>query len=61
LLWFREGGEVSEKHWRDIVSVLRISGGTIDDGYLDSWSSRLSLEGLLRRAREARSPELSGG
>src|SRR6478609_5463586 len=61
LLWFREGGEVSEKQWRDIVSVLRISGGTIDDGYLDSWSSRLSLEGLLRRAREARSPELSSG
>lgn len=22
LLWFREGGEVSEKQWRDIVSVL---------------------------------------
>lgn len=61
LLWFREGGEVSEKQWRDIVSVLRISGGTIDDEYLDSWSSRLSLEGLLRRAREARSPELSSG
>ncbi len=61
LLWFREGGEVSEKQRRDIVSVLRISGGTIDDGYLDSWSSRLGLEGLLRRAREARSPELSSG
>lgn len=61
LLWFREGGEVSEKQWRDIVSVLRISGGTIDEGYLDSWSSRLGLEGLLRRAREARSPELSSG
>ncbi|HEX2670201.1 MAG TPA: hypothetical protein VHM25_04980 [Polyangiaceae bacterium] len=43
------------------MSVLRISGGTTDDGYLDSWSSRLSLEGLPRRAREARSPELSSG
>jgi hypothetical protein len=59
LLWFREGGEVSEKQWRDIVSVLRISGDTMDDAYLDSWSSRLSLEVLLRRARDARGPELS--
>ncbi len=58
LLWFREGGGVSEKQWRDIVSVLRISGDTMDDAYLDSWSSRLSLEVLLRRAREARSPDL---
>jgi hypothetical protein len=59
LLWFREGGSVSEKQWRDIVSVLRISQGAIDDGYLDSWAARLDLAELLARARAARSPELS--
>ena len=58
LLWFREGGEVSEKQWRDIVSVLRISATTIDDAYLTSWASRLELEALLQRAREARSVDL---
>jgi len=58
LLWFREGGGVSEKQWRDIVSVLRISGASMDDAYLTSWGSRLELEALLQRAREARSPEL---
>src|SRR5262249_9778227 len=26
LLWYREGGEVSDKQWRDIVEVLRVSG-----------------------------------
>jgi hypothetical protein len=61
LLWFREGGEVSEKQWRDIVSVLRISGHVMDDGYLGYWASQLKLEALLRRAREARSPELPKG
>ena len=25
LLWYREGGEVSDRQWRDVVSVLRIS------------------------------------
>jgi hypothetical protein len=59
LLWFREGGSVSEKQWRDIVSVLRISQSAIDDHYLDSWATRLDLAELLARARTARSPELS--
>jgi len=58
LLWFREGGAVSEKQWRDIVSVLRISGASMDDAYLTSWASRLELEALLQRAREARSMNL---
>ena len=60
LLWFREGGEVSEKQWRDIVSVLRVSGHGMDDAYLTSWASRLGLDALLERARAARSPELPG-
>jgi hypothetical protein len=58
LLWFREGGEVSEKQWRDIVSVLRISGDTMDEAYLSAWAERLHLQALLKRAKEARSPEL---
>jgi hypothetical protein len=60
LLWFRKGGEVSEKQWRDIVSVLRISGDTLDDAYLSAWAGRLKLETLLARARAARRPDLPG-
>jgi len=60
LLWFREGGSVSEKQWRDIVGVLRISQKTLDNSYLDSWAVRLNLNELLTRARSARSPDLSG-
>lgn len=60
LLWFREGGSVSEKQWRDIVGVLRISHATLDNAYVDSWAARLSLTELLASARNARSPELSG-
>src|SRR6478609_11728488 len=51
LLWFREGGEVSEKQWRDVVSVLQISGHTMDQTYLTSWASRLHVTDLLERAR----------
>ncbi|HET7544156.1 MAG TPA: hypothetical protein VFK05_30000 [Polyangiaceae bacterium] len=51
LLWFREGGEVSEKQWRDIVSVLEISGEKMDQTYLTGWASRLQITDLLERAR----------
>lgn len=60
LLWFREGGCVSEKQWRDIVGVLRISQKTLDNSYLDLWAVRLNINELLTLARSARSPDLPG-
>lgn len=51
LLWFREGGGVSDRQWRDVVEVLRVSGGELDRAYLDSWGVRLGLAELLSRAR----------
>lgn len=53
LLWFREGGEESEKQWRDVVSVLKISGDKMDQTYLTSWASRLKITQLLERARSS--------
>ena len=50
LLWFRQGGGVSEKQWRDVVEVLRVSGGEMDRTYLESWATRLDLESLLAKA-----------
>jgi hypothetical protein len=50
LLWYREGGEVSEKQWRDIVEVLRVSGPSMDVAYLDVWGERLGIVELLGRA-----------
>jgi hypothetical protein len=51
LLWYREGGEVSEKQWRDVVEVLRVSGPEMNPAYLDMWAPRLGLDALLARAR----------
>ena len=51
LAWYRGGGEVSAKQWRDVVEVLRVSGQTLDDGYLDHWAPRLAVADLLERAR----------
>ncbi len=50
LLWYRAGGEVSDKQWRDIVSVLRVSRDQIDRAYLETWAARLGIAALLERA-----------
>ena len=50
LLWYREGGEVSSKQWRDIVEVLRVSAAEIDRAYLMAWAGRLGISALLVRA-----------
>jgi len=53
LLWYRQGGEVSDKQWRDVVSVLRVSGPLLHVEYLDRWAAKLGLTNLLERARRS--------
>ena len=50
LLWYRAGGEVSDRQWRDVVEVLRVNHGALDGAYLTAWSERLGLAELLQRA-----------
>jgi hypothetical protein len=51
LLWYRMGGGVSERQWRDVVEVLQVGGEGLDRAYLDEWATRLALIPLLERAR----------
>jgi len=53
LLWYRDGGEVSDKQWRDIVSILRVNAGTLELPYLDQWAARLQCTDMLQKARTA--------
>lgn len=55
LEWFRMGGEVSDRQWRDILGILKAQGERLDRAYLQQWAAQLQLEELLERAlREAR-------
>ena len=51
LLWYRTGGEVSERQWRDVAGVLRVQAGSLDDDYLASWAEELGIADLLARVR----------
>ncbi|MEZ4364211.1 MAG: hypothetical protein R3B48_28815 [Kofleriaceae bacterium] len=52
LRWYRLGGEVSDRQWRDVVSVLRLLGERADRAYLEQVASGEGLGELLRRAQE---------
>lgn len=52
LTWFRLGGEVSERQWRDVVSILAIQGDRVDSDDLDETAALLGLSDLLERARD---------
>jgi len=51
LLWYRQGGCVSDRQWRDVVEVLQVSGPEMDGRYLRSWAERLDLTDMLARAK----------
>lgn len=52
LRWFRLGGEVSDRQWRDVLGVLTVQGDALDETYLARMAARMNLTDLLERARE---------
>jgi hypothetical protein len=52
LRWFKDGGSVSTSQWRDVVEILRVNAGTLEDAYLDEWAPRLDVAVELRSARK---------
>lgn len=51
LWWYREGGEVSDRQWRDVLGVLRQLGGAAEEEYLVKSAGALGVLDLLDRAR----------
>lgn len=50
LEWYRMGGEVSDRQWRDILGVLKTKAGELDLEYLRKWGAELKVSDLLKRA-----------
>ncbi len=49
LEWYRQGGEVSERQWRDVSGILKIQAGNLDLVYLRHWAKELKVRDLLER------------
>ena len=50
LEWFRLGGEISERQWRDILGVVKTQQPTLDIDYLKQWAQSLGVTDLMERA-----------
>jgi hypothetical protein len=50
LRWYRQGGEVSDRQWRDVLGIMRVAGRDLDRGYLARWAGDLGVADLLDRA-----------
>lgn len=50
LLWYRDGGEVSDRQWSDVLGVIRVQGAALDLQYLRATARELDVGGLFDRA-----------
>jgi hypothetical protein len=50
LEWYRMGGKVSDRQWRDVLGVLKVQEGRLDLAYLRRWATELDVADLLERA-----------
>jgi len=53
---YRQGNEVSERQWRDVLGILRIAGQSLDRNYLSLWAGELGIADLLDRALSEAGP-----
>jgi hypothetical protein len=50
LRWYRRGGEVSDRQWRDVAAIIRVQGRRLDREYLRESAGILDVSDLLERA-----------
>jgi hypothetical protein len=50
LRWYRVGGEVSDRQWRDVLAIVRTQGPRLDRAYLRTHAATIEVVDLLERA-----------
>ena len=49
LLWFRLGGEVSDRQWEDVRGIVGVQAKRLDVAYLTRWADPLGIRDLLEK------------
>lgn len=56
LVWYRAGGEQSERQWNDVRGIRSTQGARLDGTYLRQWARYLGVEDLLERLLSEQRP-----
>ncbi len=49
LVWYRLGGEQSDRQWNDMRGVRAVQGDALDQAYMQQWARELKVDDLLER------------
>jgi hypothetical protein len=52
LEWYRDGGSVSDRQWRDVIAILQVRADEIDHAYLTETARDVGLDRYLTDAIE---------
>lgn len=47
LVWYRAGGEQSERQWNDLRGICAMQGTRLDRAFMREWARHLEVEDLL--------------
>jgi hypothetical protein len=50
LEWYRMGGELSDRQWRDVLGILRVQTDRLDYDYMRIWAGKIKVKDLLEKA-----------
>ncbi len=53
LEWYRLGGDVSERQWRDVIGIIKIQANRLDYAYLRTWAAELGVSDLLEKVLQS--------
>ncbi|MCX5634862.1 MAG: hypothetical protein NTW55_03345 [Planctomycetota bacterium] len=50
LLWYRDGGQTSQRQWQDVLEILAVQKKNLDFEYLNRWAAVLGINDLFQKA-----------
>ncbi len=54
--WFRKGGGLSDRQWRDVLGILKVQAGRLDEAWMRRMAGALGVSDLLERALRLQGP-----
>jgi hypothetical protein len=52
LVWYRKGGETSERQISDVKGIIKVQGKKLDFDYMKAWADKLKIIDLLEKVLE---------